>query len=158
MIFRTLVAHAVLQFKREMQKSKLIKVDNNLANRNSKEQRMSRVQSNVKKFRINKTANTLFILMLTMTASSAYAKEVVVEILKKQFIPATITINKGDTVIWKNIEKRQYHNVWFKSLDQEEPEYFFPDESYQRTFMNTGVFNYECGPHPKMTGIVTVID
>jgi len=86
----------------------------------------------------------------------SFAKEVVVEIYKKKFIPAEITIEAGDTVIWKNIEKRQYHNVWFKSLDAEEPDYFFPDESYQRTFDKAGEFPYECGPHPKMTGIVTV--
>ncbi|WP_246058241.1 cupredoxin domain-containing protein [Litorilituus lipolyticus] len=86
----------------------------------------------------------------------SFAKEVVVEIYKKKFIPAEITIEAGDTVIWKNIEKRQYHNVWFKSLDAEEPDYFFPDESYQRTFDEAGKFPYECGPHPKMTGVVTV--
>ena len=85
------------------------------------------------------------------------AKEVVVEIYKKKFTPANVTIEQGDTVIWKNIEKRQYHNVWFKQLDKEEPDYFFPDETYQRTFNDVGEFSYECGPHPKMKGVVTVI-
>ncbi|RHW76788.1 plastocyanin [Colwellia sp. RSH04] len=85
-----------------------------------------------------------------------FAKEVVVEIYKKKFIPQEITIEAGDTVIWKNIEKRQYHNVWFKVLGEEEPGYFFPDETYQRTFNDAGDFPYECGPHPKMTGKVTV--
>ncbi|MGB1199343.1 MAG: cupredoxin domain-containing protein [Thalassotalea sp.] len=84
------------------------------------------------------------------------AKTVTVEILKKKFIPAEITIEKGDTVIWRNIEKRQYHNVWFKQFESEEPDYIFPGESYQRTFNDNGEFAYECGPHPKMTGVVTV--
>lgn len=78
------------------------------------------------------------------------AKDVIVEIYKKQFIASEITIKAGDSVIWKNIEKRQYHNVWFKSSDEEEPSYFFPDESYQRKFDQLGRFSYECGPHPKM--------
>lgn len=88
----------------------------------------------------------------------AYAKDIVVEVYKKKFTPAEVIIEKGDTVIWKNIEKRQYHNVWFKQLDKEEPDYFFPGESYQRTFNDVGKFPYECGPHPKMTGVVTVTE
>jgi plastocyanin len=87
---------------------------------------------------------------------SSLSKEHVVEIYKKKFIPAQITINVGDTIIWKNIEKRQYHNVWFKQFFKEEPDYFFPDENYQYTFDNAGNFPYECGPHPKMTGVVNV--
>ena len=62
---------------------------------------------------------TIIFLLATFNAS---AKEVVVEIYKKKFIPAEITINVGDTVVWKNMEKRQYHNVWFKQLQKEEPE------------------------------------
>jgi len=102
----------------------------------------------------------LFLLVLTIGFSSATlsAKEVVVEIYKKKFIPNEITIEQGDTVIWKNIEKRQYHNVWFKQLQKIEPDYFFPDESYQRRFDEAGDFVYECGPHPKMTGKVIVIE
>lgn len=59
----------------------------------------------------------MIILLLSsagsVKVSSANAKEIVVEIFKKQFIPAQITIEQGDIVIWTNIEKRQYHNVWF---------------------------------------------
>ncbi len=100
----------------------------------------------------------IFLYLVLGILSSAYAKDIVVEVYKKKFRPAEITIEKGDTVIWKNIEKRQYHNVWFKQFDQEEPDYFFPGESYQRTFNDAGKFPYECGPHPKMTGIVTVAE
>lgn len=99
----------------------------------------------------------LYLLVLALLSFHLTAKEVVVEIYKKKFIPQEITINPDDTVIWKNIEKRQYHNVWFKSLQTEEPDYFFPGESYQLTFDEQGTFNYECGPHPKMTGIVKVV-
>ncbi|TWX62885.1 plastocyanin [Colwellia hornerae] len=100
----------------------------------------------------------LVIMLILFIQFSVYAKEVVVEIYKKNFIPAHITINVGDTVIWKNIEKRQYHNVWFKQLVKEEPVYIFPNERYQRSFSGVGEFTYECGPHPKMQGLVTVIE
>lgn len=95
---------------------------------------------------------------LLMAANSVFSKEFVVEVFKKEYTPAEITIEKGDTVIWKNIEKRQYHNVWFKQLDKEEPDYFFPDETYQRKFDQIGEFPYECGPHPMMKGRVIVIE
>jgi len=95
-------------------------------------------------------------ILLLCTFGQVNAKEIVVEIFKKQFIPAEITVEQGDTVIWQNIEKRQYHNVWFKQLVKEEPKYIFPGESYQRTFNEAGEFPYECGPHPKMTGTVKV--
>jgi len=94
---------------------------------------------------------------LLLVTSQVQAKDVIVEIYKKKFIPSEITIQQGDRVIWKNIEKRQYHNVWFKDSGEEEPGYFFPDESYQRQFDALGSFAYECGPHPKMKGKVTVV-
>ncbi len=107
--------------------------------------------------------NKIIILLIAvvsfiLSVSAVQAKNVIVEIYKKQFIPSEITIEAGDKVIWRNIEKRQYHNVWFKDSGEEEPDYFFPDESYQRQFNQLGSFAYECGPHPKMKGKVTVIE
>ncbi len=81
---------------------------------------------------------------------------VTVEIQKFKFIPEKINIKPGTTVRWINKEKRQYHSVWFKQLSEAEPDYIFPDESYQRKFEKIGEFPYRCGPHPKMTGAVNV--
>ncbi len=107
---------------------------------------------------MNKTRVALAILSgFLLSTSPLFAKDVIVEIYKKKFTPSEITIELGDRVVWKNIEKRQYHNVWFKDSGEEEPDYFFPDESYQREFNTLGHFSYECGPHPKMTGQVNVI-
>jgi len=100
----------------------------------------------------------LILLCLLLISSNVFAKEHVVEIYKMKFNPPEVTIEKGDTVIWRNIEKRQYHNVWFKQLQKEEPDYLFPDENYQRSFDKSGRFPYECGPHPRMKGVVIVID
>ena len=98
----------------------------------------------------------IFVFLLLIMNINVYGKEVVIEIYKKKFTPAQITIAAGDTVIWKNIEKRQYHNVWFKQLFIEEPDYLFHDESYPLVFNELGEFTYECGPHPKMKGLVIV--
>ena len=105
-------------------------------------------------------------LLLTLTLvsfnSSVFAggdDKPLVLIKKFKFIPQEITIKRGQTLRWENREKRQYHSVWFEALGEEEPDdYLFPDDTYDREFKQTGSFPYRCGPHPKMTGTVHVID
>ncbi|MCW8908840.1 MAG: plastocyanin/azurin family copper-binding protein [Sedimenticola sp.] len=79
-----------------------------------------------------------------------------VEIRDFKFIPREITIKAGTTVRWTNNEKRQYHSVWFEQAGDPEAPYFFPGESVERTFDKPGVYPYRCGPHPEMTGVITV--
>lgn len=105
---------------------------------------------------MNKRVLICAITGMLLLTSQVQAKDIIVEIYKKQFIPSEVTIEVGDNVIWKNIEKRQYHNVWFKDSGEVEPGYFFPEESYQRQFNLPGSFAYECGPHPMMKGKVIV--
>lgn len=96
-----------------------------------------------------------FFLMLS--AGGVSAETVEVEIVKFEFIPQTVTIKVGDTVRWINKEKRQYHSIWFKELGEEESgDYFFPDEVRERKFEKAGTYNYRCGPHEKMNGVVIV--
>jgi plastocyanin len=82
----------------------------------------------------------------------------VVVIKEFAFIPQEITIKRGETVRWENREKRQYHSVWFESLGDEESDYIFPDEFLQRVFVKAGSFPYRCGPHPRMTGVIHVVE
>jgi plastocyanin len=104
-----------------------------------------------------KTTSLLALFIMGLISSIQVSAEVVhVEIKKFEFIPQYLTINVGDSIVWTNKEKRQYHSVWFEEAGDPEPDYFFPDESYQRTFNQVGRFNYRCGPHPKMIGIVQV--
>ena len=98
----------------------------------------------------------LFPVYVVMSAEAPKSPAAQVEIFKFKFIPQEITIKSGTTIRWTNKEKRQYHSVWFEKLGDEEPEYFFPDEFYERSFNKTGSFPYRCGPHPKMTGVVHV--
>ena len=92
------------------------------------------------------------------TIPHSEAAEIVVVIKKMKFQPQQVTIKKGDTIRWENREYRQYHSVWFEQLGEPEPDYFFPDESYERKFDTAGDFPYRCGPHPEMTGLVRVTD
>ena len=75
-----------------------------------------------------------------------------------KFSPQEVTVKPGETIRWENHEKRQYHSVWFEASGEEEPDYFFPEEFYERTFDASGIFPYRCGPHPRMTGVVNVTD
>jgi plastocyanin len=75
-----------------------------------------------------------------------------------KFSPQEVTVKPGDTIRWENHEKLQYHSVWFEASGEEEPDYFFPEEFYERTFDTSETLPYRCGPHPRMTGVVHVTD
>lgn len=96
--------------------------------------------------------------LLLVMSGGALAETAEVTIKKYKFLPQEITVKKGDTVRWINREKRQYHSVWFEQAGDPEPDYFFPEESYERNFPETGTFPYRCGPHPEMTGTVHVVE
>jgi len=100
----------------------------------------------------------LLLAIINFGAIAAGDAEQLVIIRDFKFIPPEITIKRGQTMRWENREKRQYHSVWFEASGEEEPDYIFPEEYYQREFPQTGSFPYRCGPHPEMTGIVRVTE
>jgi len=100
----------------------------------------------------------LFILWVCVASFSAQAKEPVIVVVSDfKFQPSEVVVTVGDTIRWENQEKFQYHSVWFELSGEEEPDYFFPEESYEKTFLEVGEFPYRCGPHPKMMGLVRVM-
>ncbi len=105
-----------------------------------------------------KTYLMIFLLVVFAQEVRTDNKLTIVVIKGFQFSAQEITIKRGTTVRWENQEQRQYHNVWFEASGEEEPDYLFPDEFYERVFDEVGSFPYRCGPHPKMTGIVHVIE
>ena len=112
---------------------------------------------------MNRLAVIGFVLTLLYGASASAGEEVATVITKGyKFIPQEITVKVGTTVRWVNKEKRQYHSVYFNDLkDQEDSDYFFPDESRERTFDKPGTYHYYCEPHLdayKMVGVVHVVE
>lgn len=79
-----------------------------------------------------------------------------VTMIKFKFVPEVIEIKKGQTIRWVNKEKRQYHSVFFEKYGEEESDYIFPGESFDKLFDKKGEFDYRCGPHPEMVGKVIV--
>ena len=94
-------------------------------------------------------------LLVVGLSGLAAAAEHAVMIEKYSFSPAELRIRKGDTVTWENNEKRVSHSVLFMGRG-EESERFFPGEKWSRVFPEAGRFEYRCGPHPEMLGVVIV--
>ncbi|HEY3421823.1 MAG TPA: cupredoxin domain-containing protein [Methanocellaceae archaeon] len=68
------------------------------------------------------------------------------------FSPGTVTILKGGTVIWTNNDSTA-HTVTF--ADSGSPSLNHGD-TYTKTFVESGTFDYHCSIHPSMTGKVIV--
>ena len=96
----------------------------------------------------------LFPFGFVVTVCVAQTHEVLVK--DYQYTPAHLSIQVGDTVVWKNAEKRTSHSVIFLGRDIPESERFFPDESWTMSFSEAGEYPYRCGPHPEMRGHITV--
>ena len=76
------------------------------------------------------------------------------------FSPASITINVGDTVEWKNTDTAAHTVTAGSPADGPSGTFdsslIMADASYAFTFEEAGTFNYFCMVHPWMTGSVTV--
>lgn len=84
---------------------------------------------------------------------AAVSTTTAVTIVKFAFTPETITVPVGTTVTWTNQDLDTPHIVKFPdgmsgTLKQ--------GASYSRTFSSPGVYTYQCGVHPYMTGKVVV--
>ena len=79
----------------------------------------------------------------SMTAAADQQPDAEVEILKFKFIPQEITIKAGDTIRWTNVEKRQYHSVWFEQAGDPEAD---QDEEDHHRWANIVVLDLEAKP------------
>ncbi len=89
-------------------------------------------------------------------ASPATGKIVLVEIVDFAFVPARVEVTVGDTVRWKNLDMSPHSVI---SDEDEEPldsGRLDRGAGFRRQFDQPGVFNYECGYHQNMGGIVIV--
>lgn len=103
---------------------------------------------------------TFIILILSGIVPASYAETHTVKMLKFKFVPEEITIKAGDTIRWINVERRQYHTIWFKELGEKETAELFPEEFFEKTFDTSGDYPYLCGPHWEkrdMKGVVHVL-
>ncbi len=73
------------------------------------------------------------------------------------FNPETLVINKGETVVWTNMDGVR-HTVTSAEGDKLNSDPLARMETYSHTFDEPGEFDYFCAPHPRMTGRIIVED
>lgn len=96
-------------------------------------------------------------LLLALFSISALAQNVTeVRIEGYKYVPSDVAIKLGDSVRWINHEKRTSHSVVFPAEGGLESERMFPEESWERRFEKAGRYEYHCGPHPEMKGLIVV--
>lgn len=71
------------------------------------------------------------------------------------FSPPTITIKKGETIVWKN-EDSIVHTVTSDSGNEIESDNLANGQTYSHTFNSEGTFSYHCNIHKMMKGTVIV--
>jgi plastocyanin len=93
------------------------------------------------------------------TAPSAAAlvqgETVNVRIKDFKFIPDTLNVKTGTTVIWTN-EDSARHTVTSDSGTELDSELLALGGSYSHTFNEAGDFAYHCTPHPSMRAKVII--
>jgi plastocyanin len=76
-----------------------------------------------------------------------------VSIVDFGYMPGTIRIRAGQTVVWRN-DGREEHDVTGDDWHSGPME---PTVEYRQTFGSPGTFEYRCTVHPDMTGSITVL-
>jgi plastocyanin len=109
------------------------------------------------KGRLARLAGGLGVLVWALLgAAPAWAQTAEVGIKDYRYRPQELRVKTGTTVRWTNQERRVSHSILFLGKDGFESDRIFPGESWQRTFDTPGRYEYSCGPHPEMKGVVTV--
>ena len=88
--------------------------------------------------------------VIVFLSSPALAADVAIQ--NYQFQPSQVTIAKGDTVTWTNMDPVP-HDVKFK--DSESPN-LQKGGQYAKSFDRPGTYDYICEIHPNMKGQVIV--
>jgi plastocyanin len=70
----------------------------------------------------------------------------------RSFVPATLTVQVGDTVTWVNQDAPQHDVVADNGEFTSQPF----DKGRSFTFTKAGTYPYHCSIHPGMTGTVIV--
>lgn len=73
-----------------------------------------------------------------------------------EFQPAQIEVMPGDTVVWENLGSVAHSVDFFDNPN--EAGVINGDQTYNRTFLQPGTYDYRCRFHNAMKGRVTVID
>jgi plastocyanin len=93
---------------------------------------------------------------LAQTAGGASPSHHVVEIRKLKFVPAALTIRRGDTVEW--INRDIVPHTATESEAEWDTDKLTKGQSGRVTFLQPGLAAYFCVFHPSMKGEITVTE
>ena len=88
----------------------------------------------------------------TPTPPPVVNKTVTITAQNFAFNPNSITINKGDTVVWVNRDSAP-HQI---AGDYASSNPLSQGQSFSIKYDSTGTYNYHCAIHPSMTGVIIV--
>lgn len=78
-----------------------------------------------------------------------------VEISNFAFTPNTITISKGSSIVWTNLDSAP-HTIVSDTGDELNSESLSKGGTFSHTFNSPGTYEYHCGIHPSMKAKVIV--
>ena len=85
---------------------------------------------------------------------SAIAEDAIIKIDNFTFTPATLTVTPGTTVTWENDDDIPHTIVTPTLKARSKP--LDTGDKYSFPFTTAGSFEYFCGLHPHMKGMITV--
>lgn len=98
---------------------------------------------------------SLFGFTACSSDSGSDTPTVTVRVENMSYSPASVTIQKGQTVEWIFDDNGLPHDV-VESSDETFKSELLTEGSYSYTFEEAGTFDYHCTPHPMMLGTVVV--
>jgi plastocyanin len=93
-------------------------------------------------------------LVFVAPATTATSATATVQITKTGFVPASVTINAGDSVTWKNADKVNHQVV--ANGGQFASPILSPGEMYTHKFNSGGTFRYHDALHTGLKGTIVV--
>ena len=106
-------------------------------------------------FPIPTKAPTETITSTGTSTATVTSSPVAIEIKNFAFIPSTITIPKGTTVIWVQYDSAP-HTVTSSVGKGFDSGTLDPGDTFSWTFNDVGAFSYICSFHPNMKGTIIV--
>lgn len=80
-----------------------------------------------------------------------------VSILGNSFSPSTLEIETGTTVRWTNTSPIPHQVAWHY-LHLDSSPMLTQQLTFEHAFDRPGTYEYYCGPHPNMTGMIEVVE
>lgn len=107
--------------------------------------------------KIQNTKNTENVInnAVATEATSSTPQTYNISIANYAFEKNTLTINKGDTIVWKNDDSVP-HQIQGDELTDLKSPIMGNGLTYSFTFNNVGTFNYYCTIHPMMKANIIV--